>query len=254
MRGPTTPPVRPGGGPVHDGPMLTEQQREILEFERSWFKYAGAKETSIRDRFDMSLTRYAQVLNALIDHPEAMAVDAVLVKRLRRIRDARRARRTRDHAASQPARPRVLTMRRLAVLPLLLACALAGCSSDEGSDATGAPKSSSTPSTASTAPTPTPLDNEPTSLRDSCPLIERAIPTAAFPNAVKLTQSAQDLQQLSNAGDVETQNAVDPLVAASRQLVGAEAGEEAGIAYEVWLDTIGSVARRCKAVGSSALQ
>lgn len=78
--------------------MLTEQQREILEFERSWFKYAGAKETAIRDRFDMSLTRYAQVLNVLIDHPEAMVVDAVLVKRLRRIRDARRARRTRDHS------------------------------------------------------------------------------------------------------------------------------------------------------------
>lgn len=73
---------------------LTEQQREVLEFERSWFKYAGAKETAIRDRFDMSLTRYAQVLNVLIDHPEAMAVDAVLVKRLRRLREARREQRS----------------------------------------------------------------------------------------------------------------------------------------------------------------
>lgn len=80
--------------PVGTSP-LTEQQREMLEFERSWFKYAGAKETAIRDRFDMSLTRYAQVLHALIDHPEAMATDATLVRRLQRLRDARRRQRMR---------------------------------------------------------------------------------------------------------------------------------------------------------------
>lgn len=145
-------------------------------------------------------------------------------------------------------------MRRLAVVPLLLTCALTGCSSDEGPEEAAAPATSSTLSTTSTAPTTTPQDDEPTSLRDSCPLIERAITTKAFPNSVKLTQSAQDLQQLSNAGDIGTQNAIDPLVAASRQLVGARPGQEAGIAYDVWLDTIDFVARRCKAVGSSALQ
>ena len=68
---------------------LSERDREILEFERQWWKYAGAKEQAVRDKFDMSSTRYYQVLNALIDRPEALATDPMLVKRLRRLRSAR---------------------------------------------------------------------------------------------------------------------------------------------------------------------
>ena len=51
-------------------PGLSDRDREILEFERQWWKYAGAKETAVREKFDMSSTRYYQVLNALIDRPE----------------------------------------------------------------------------------------------------------------------------------------------------------------------------------------
>ena len=68
---------------------LTERDREILAFERHWWKYAGAKEQAVRDLFDMSATRYYQVLNALIDRPEALAADPMLVKRLRRLRASR---------------------------------------------------------------------------------------------------------------------------------------------------------------------
>jgi len=68
---------------------LSERDREILAFERQWWKYAGAKEQAIRDLFDMSATRYYQVLNALLDRPEALAADPMLVKRLRRLRTAR---------------------------------------------------------------------------------------------------------------------------------------------------------------------
>jgi hypothetical protein len=68
---------------------LSERDREILEFERQWWKYAGAKETAIRESFDMSATRYYQVLNALIDRPEALADDPLLVRRLRRMRAER---------------------------------------------------------------------------------------------------------------------------------------------------------------------
>ena len=68
---------------------LTERETEILAFERQWWKYAGAKETAIRDLFDMSATRYYQVLNALIDKPEALVADPMLVKRLRRLRSTR---------------------------------------------------------------------------------------------------------------------------------------------------------------------
>ena len=68
---------------------LGERDCAILAFERQWWKYAGAKEHAVRDQFDMSATRYYQVLNALIDQPEAMAYDPLLVKRLRRLRTTR---------------------------------------------------------------------------------------------------------------------------------------------------------------------
>ena len=71
------------------GGSLTERDRELLAFERQWWRYAGAKEQAIRELFDMSATRYYQLLNALIDHPEALAHDPMLVKRLRRLRTAR---------------------------------------------------------------------------------------------------------------------------------------------------------------------
>src|ERR1700710_2428427 len=68
---------------------LTEREREILAFERQWWRYAGAKEQAVREMFDMSATRYYQVLNALIDRPDALSFDPMLVKRLRRMRAAR---------------------------------------------------------------------------------------------------------------------------------------------------------------------
>jgi hypothetical protein len=73
---------------------LTRRDREILTFERQWWKYAGAKEQAIRELFDMSATRYYQVLNTLIDAPAALAVDPLLVKRLRRLRAGRQRQRS----------------------------------------------------------------------------------------------------------------------------------------------------------------
>ena len=70
-------------------PALSERDAEILAFERQWWKFAGAKEQAVREKFQMSATRYYQVLNALIDKPEALAVDPLLVKRLRRLRETR---------------------------------------------------------------------------------------------------------------------------------------------------------------------
>jgi hypothetical protein len=68
---------------------LTPRDCEILAFERQWWKYAGAKEQAVRELFDMSSTRYYQVLNSLIDRPAALAHDPMLVKRLRRMRQTR---------------------------------------------------------------------------------------------------------------------------------------------------------------------
>ena len=68
---------------------LSERDMAVLAFERQWWKYAGAKEQAVRELFDMSATRYYQVLNALIDSPAALAHDPMLVKRLRRMRASR---------------------------------------------------------------------------------------------------------------------------------------------------------------------
>jgi hypothetical protein len=73
---------------------LSERDAEILSFERQWWKFAGAKEQAIRDKFAMSATRYYQLLNALIDRPEALAHDPLLVKRLRRLRATRQRNRS----------------------------------------------------------------------------------------------------------------------------------------------------------------
>jgi Protein of unknown function (DUF3263) len=84
--------------PQHDGkePLseLSARDADILGFERQWWKFAGAKEQAIRDKFQMSATRYYQVLNALIDKPEALAQDPLLVKRLRRLRATRQRNRS----------------------------------------------------------------------------------------------------------------------------------------------------------------
>lgn len=75
--------------PLAAAEALTEREQEILAMERLWWQYSGAKEQAIRDKFDMSTTRYYQVLNALIDRDDALAHDPLLVKRLRRMRAQR---------------------------------------------------------------------------------------------------------------------------------------------------------------------
>ena len=75
---------------VQPGPeQLGRRDLAMLEFERRWWRLAGSKEEAIRKEFDVSATRYFQLLNTLIDRPEALAQDPMLVKRLRRMRDSR---------------------------------------------------------------------------------------------------------------------------------------------------------------------
>lgn len=65
------------------------RDRAVLEFERRWWRSQGAKEQAVREQFDLSATRYYQVLNALLDDPAALAADPVLVQWLRRLRESR---------------------------------------------------------------------------------------------------------------------------------------------------------------------
>jgi len=64
---------------------MTEQERAILAFEGRWWRYAGHKEQAIRDELGLSAVRYYQLLVRLLNTPEALAADPVLVNRLRRI-------------------------------------------------------------------------------------------------------------------------------------------------------------------------
>ncbi len=82
----------PGENPRPDGAAadgLSRRDREILAFERQWWQYAGAKEQAIKEMFDLSPTRYYQVLNEVIDNPAALGEDPLLVRRLRRLRTSR---------------------------------------------------------------------------------------------------------------------------------------------------------------------
>lgn len=76
---------------------LTELEMRILAFERSWWRSPGAKEREILSALGISPTRYYQLLNELIDRPEAVQFDPALVARLRRRRaDRNRLRSGRD--------------------------------------------------------------------------------------------------------------------------------------------------------------
>ena len=72
---------------------LSERDRSVLEFERSWWTEPGSKEVGIRARLGLSPSRYRQLLAALLDSEEAEAFDPLVIRRLKRRRDdLRRAR------------------------------------------------------------------------------------------------------------------------------------------------------------------
>ncbi|MGB3828533.1 MAG: DUF3263 domain-containing protein [Ornithinimicrobium sp.] len=86
--------VAPGG--------LAADDALILDFEAKWWKYQGAKESSIRDEFSMSSTRYYQRLNQLLDSDAALAYNPMLVKRLRRMRASRQRARSARRLGFEP--------------------------------------------------------------------------------------------------------------------------------------------------------
>jgi hypothetical protein len=69
---------------------LDEATRRVLEFERSDGWRRRSKDRAIRERLEMTPTRYHQLLLDALERPEALSFDPMLVRRLRRLRDARR--------------------------------------------------------------------------------------------------------------------------------------------------------------------
>jgi hypothetical protein len=83
-----------GRAPAEERAALSDRDCRILDFERQWWRHAGSKEQAIREHFQLSSTRYYQILNRLLDEPAALEHDPVLVKRLRRLRATRARTRT----------------------------------------------------------------------------------------------------------------------------------------------------------------
>ena len=81
---------------------LSQRDRAILDFERMWWTEPGPKELAIRTRFDLSPTRYYQVLGELLESSDAISYDPLVVRRLRRLRDRRRRARYEGRSAGEP--------------------------------------------------------------------------------------------------------------------------------------------------------
>jgi hypothetical protein len=79
---------------AHTRSDLDQRSREVLDFEREAWKLSVTKERAIRERFGFSPSRYHQLLHKVIDRPEAVVYDPMLVRRLRRVREVRRRART----------------------------------------------------------------------------------------------------------------------------------------------------------------
>lgn len=80
---------------------LTQRDRAILDLERSWTFQSGSKADAIRDLFELSTTRYYELLNEILIDPEAAEFDPLLVRRLRRDRDRRRRERYEPRPATE---------------------------------------------------------------------------------------------------------------------------------------------------------
>jgi hypothetical protein len=80
--------------PMRNSSGLSELEIKMLDFERQWWRYAGAKESAIKELFDLTPPAYYQMLNNLIDREDALSAEPILVKRLRRLRESRTAARS----------------------------------------------------------------------------------------------------------------------------------------------------------------
>lgn len=80
---------------------LSDLEKDLLAFERAWWREAGVKESAIRERFGLSATKYYAILNDLLERPEAQQHDPLLVRRLRRQREARKRQRAARRLGTQ---------------------------------------------------------------------------------------------------------------------------------------------------------
>ena len=85
---------------------LSDRDRAILEFERDWWLEPGTKEAALRARLDLSPSRYRELLYAIIDEPDALAFDPLVVRRTRKVRERNRKARFEGKGRSAGEPPR----------------------------------------------------------------------------------------------------------------------------------------------------
>jgi hypothetical protein len=68
---------------------LSRRDRGILEFEAKYTRDDGSKEARIRAELGLPKARYYQLLNKIIDSPDALRAEPMLIKRLLNRRDSR---------------------------------------------------------------------------------------------------------------------------------------------------------------------
>ncbi|QGJ87286.1 helix-turn-helix DNA binding protein [Gordonia phage Wocket] len=69
---------------------MTDDDRALLDFAAHRWNYAGNQAEAVRTEFGISVTRFWQRVNNLLDDPAAIEHAPALVNRLRRIRSRRR--------------------------------------------------------------------------------------------------------------------------------------------------------------------
>jgi hypothetical protein len=79
-----------GEGRPAGGLRVESDWHDILAFEAGWRTRGIRKERALRESFRISPARYYLLLDRLIDQPEALEYDPILVRRLRRLRERRR--------------------------------------------------------------------------------------------------------------------------------------------------------------------
>lgn len=84
---PDGPPPASDEATARDVEPLTARAKEMLLLEQKWFQYIGVKERIVREKFNLTLTRYYQEVNRLLDREAALAWDPITVGRLRRARN-----------------------------------------------------------------------------------------------------------------------------------------------------------------------
>jgi hypothetical protein len=63
---------------------MTDTEMAILDFERQWWRHAGARDQEVTQLWGMTASEYDSRLLAIAVRPEAMTYDPVTVRRIRR--------------------------------------------------------------------------------------------------------------------------------------------------------------------------